>query len=98
MSELKKRLPNIATLSAMKMEKNFIAIEKGYDRQPALSVHGTMRFWLYRLDEEKAELDKAVETGNAVNILEELADLSNIIDYMAERLARLKELGIYEVY
>jgi hypothetical protein len=94
-SELKKRLVNIKTLAMLKMEKNFIAVlEKGYDRQPYNSVNGTMRFWLNRIRQETDELEQGIMTNDAVNVAEEIADISNLLDYMFEHLQDLKEKGV----
>lgn len=84
---LKKRLLTIKTLNAMKMEKNFIALEKGYSRQPYLTYN--IFFWIDKLEEELLELRKAVIINDITNIKEELADLSNVIDYAFEYISNI---------
>lgn len=85
-SNLKKRLPTIKTLSMLKIEKNFIALEKGYPRQPYLDPHQSLSFLIDRLLDEYIELQRAEITKNSENMKEELADMSNIIDYIFEKL------------
>jgi len=72
------------TLAMMKMEKNFVALEKGYPRKP-YKKHSMARL-LGRLDEEVEELKRAIRVRNRENSKQECADVSNIIDYIFERL------------
>ena len=72
------------TLAMMKMEKNFRAhIEKKYPRKPY--EHYNLEFWIYRLKQELQELTKGYENRDVENIREELADISNLVDYAFER-------------
>jgi len=71
------------TLAMIKMEKNFVAVlEKGYARKPYEQFN--MDFFKKRLQEEVDELKDAIHEGNQDHIMSELADVSNIIDFMAE--------------
>jgi NTP pyrophosphatase (non-canonical NTP hydrolase) len=71
------------TLAMIKMEKNFVAVlEKGYARKPYENFN--MDFFKKRLQEEVDELKDALKEGNQDHILSELADVSNIIDFMYE--------------
>lgn len=88
--ELKKRLPEIHTLEALKMEKNFIAQEKGYPRQPYRAPDQPPSYLIHRIKEEINELETAYKKVNTENMLEELADISNLIDYLFESLTRFK--------
>lgn len=72
------------TLAMMKMEKNFVAQEKGYPRKPYEKL--TFSDLFLRLDEEMAELFNAVFTHEIENAKKECADVSNIVDYIFERL------------
>ena len=57
-------------------------IDKKYERKPQDEYSYT--FWIMRLEEEKEELEEALhESEDAV--MDELADMSNIIDYMYEK-------------
>jgi hypothetical protein len=80
---LKLRIPGIQSLSMMKMEKNFIALEKGYPRQPYF-FH-TIENLLTHLEAEVKELRDAFTQNDSVNIREEIADISNICDYLYEK-------------
>jgi len=74
------------TLAMIKMEKNFVAhIEKGYPRQPykVFSCHELLR----RLSEEWFELKEALKNKNCEEAMKECADLSNIVDYIFEKLS-----------
>lgn len=83
----KKSLIGIKTLSMMKMEKNFIAhIEKGYLRKPYNDKKQPIDFLLDRIEDEFDELNEAFEANNLEVMLEELADMSNIIDYLYEKV------------
>lgn len=81
---LKKRLPTIKSLAMLKMEKNFIALEKGYCRQPY--KYFEIHFWINKLNEELKEFKEAFNKRDINNMKEELADLSNVIDYIFELL------------
>lgn len=84
--ETKFRLPRIKSLAMMKMEKNFIAvIEKGYPRQPYKEY--PFGFWVSRLEQELKELKDAFKEGSLSELREEIADLSNILDYMYEKVS-----------
>jgi hypothetical protein len=83
---LKYRLPQIKMLNMLKMEKNFIVMEKGYDRQPYLAKEAPLKFWVQRIKDETKELEDAIERKDISNMKEELADLSNIIDYIFEKV------------
>ena len=73
----------IKSLAMLKMEKNFIAvIEKKYPRQPY--KHYDLPFLFKRLAQEGLELNQAMKTGDMELVREELADISNIVDYMFE--------------
>ncbi len=102
---LKFRLPTIETLNAMKMEKNFIAMEKGYHRQPYKDPAQTLDFWLTRINDEREELKDAVNRlqdqlrlnmpkhnilSAVTSVKEELADISNIVDYVYEYVTRIE--------
>jgi len=68
----------------LKMEKNFRAHnDKGYPRQPY--EHYNLDFWLYRLAQEFLELKEEIKRKNYEGIRDELADLSNLIDFAFER-------------
>lgn len=82
---LKHRLPEIRTLAMLKMEKNFIALEKGYQRQPYKGAQHT-RFLIQRIKDETKELEDALDSHHILMMLEELADISNIIDYLFEQV------------
>lgn len=84
-NELKIRLKEIKSLAMMKMEKNFIAyVEKGYPRQPYREY--PFGFWIKRLEQELKELKQAFQDGTLTNMREEIADLSNLLDYMYEKI------------
>lgn len=81
--DLKKRLPKIQSLAMLKMEKNFIAYcEKNYPRQPYKELPPT--YLLKRILDETEELTIAISQKNIRGILEECADVSNLIDYLYE--------------
>jgi len=73
------------TLAMIKMEKNFVAQEKGYPRKPYEKFSTT--HLLRRLDEEITELKIAIGNGDLEESKGECADVSNIIDYLFEQLA-----------
>jgi len=87
------------SLEYWKREKNFRALDKGYARDPE---GFPFRFLLQRLREELDELEAALinETGyenmpmtnfylpsQAETIIEECADVSNLVDYIASKAA-----------
>lgn len=79
-------MENIKTLFCIKMEKNFIAQEKGYPRKPYDEY--TLMFLMQRLQEEVDELRFAVFTQDFQDARLECADVSNITDYIFEKLAQ----------
>lgn len=91
MSEnLKHRIPEINSLAMLKMEKNFIAhIEKRYPRQPYRKLLPS--YLLKRIKEEVEELEQALLQGDILDIMEECADISNIVDYLFEVVLGLKK-------
>lgn len=73
------------SLAMLKMEKNFVAhIEKKYPRQPYKDY--PMKFLFKRLQDEVAELRDALEHGDIAWPKSECADVSNIVDFIFERL------------
>ena len=76
----------------LKMEKNFIAvIEKGYSRCPYDEydlIDATE--WLTR---EYKELLDAVKNGTITEIKNEIADVSNVLDYMYEMVLIEEEVN-----
>jgi len=87
--QLKKRLPQIKTLAMLKMEKNFIAQEKGYPRQPyKLYSLGDL---YAKLIEEVTELHEAMKQKNTQEAKRECADISNVVDYFFEKLLEESE-------
>lgn len=73
----------IKTLAMIKMEKNFIAHnEKGYPRQPY--EHFTIEKFLDRIEEELEEAIDAYDMLNYKALKQELADISNLVDYCFE--------------
>jgi len=72
------------TLAMMKMEKNFVAQEKGYPRKPYHNY--SLDFLIKRLYQENTELVKAILTEDFENAKLECADVSNIVDYIFEKL------------
>ena len=77
------------TLEQIKKNKNWIAYEKGYPQDPeGFSVF----FLLKRMKDEIKELDDKLESLTEYqiifndSILEELADISNIIDYLSTKI------------
>ena len=81
---------NMKSLAMWKMEKNFIAhVDKRYPRRP-YEAFTTYRL-LERLNEELLELMEACLTLEDVEKAKsECADVSNIVDYIYERLANGK--------
>lgn len=89
---LKHRLPGIKTLAMLKMEKNFIAlIEKGYSRQPYDAEGQPTAFLIDRIRDELKELQLAYLNHDLLGMKEECADISNLVDYLFEKLSRQKE-------
>ena len=84
--ELKKRLPSIQSLAMLKMEKNFIALEKGYPRQPYSDCNQPTSFLIDRIHDELKELEEAFGKKDIRTMKEECADISNIVDYLFEQL------------
>jgi len=87
---LKRRLPEIKSLSMLKMEKNFIALEKGYPRQPYNDMNQPTSFLIRRIEEELQELKDAFKETNIKVMKEECADISNIVDYLFEMLLKFE--------
>ncbi len=77
----------IKSLAMLKMEKNFRALAKGYPRQP---YRLALAFLLKRLKQEVKELEKELKKYNYVNAKAECADVSNIVDYIFEKLSKVK--------
>lgn len=75
------------SLAMLKMEKNFIAVlEKKYPRKPYVEY---ALIPLYnRLVEESKELKEAIYDLSVEAIRNEIADMSNILDFMFEILNR----------
>ena len=93
-AHLKFRLPSIKTLAMLKMEKNFIAvIEKGYPRQPYNSEIQDVKFLINHIGDEVKELLDAWVSSDLAGMMEECADISNLIDYLFEKLAKGKEIA-----
>jgi NTP pyrophosphatase (non-canonical NTP hydrolase) len=91
--KLKWRLPKINSLAMLKMEKNFIAYcEKNYPRQPYQDEKQPIFFLLKRIIEETQELCEAYCFKNVKGMKEECADISNLIDYVFEKLLRGENL------
>jgi NTP pyrophosphatase (non-canonical NTP hydrolase) len=89
LEEMRQTMTHIKSLAMLKMEKNFRALEKGYPRQPykQYSVH-----WLFqRLMEETKELAVALENSDYQNGMCEFTDVSNIVDYIFEKLSQKRE-------
>lgn len=75
----------IKTLAMLKMEKNFVALlVKKYPRQP-YRAYGTEDLMI-RLREEVEELQKALDELYSEGAKKECADVSNIIDFIFERI------------
>lgn len=84
-------MTEIKTLAMLKMEKNFRGhIEKGYPRFPYRIYN--MLFWIERLTQELNELKEKFALLDFEGMREELADLSNLVDYDFER-SLLEEQG-----
>ena len=77
------------TLAMIKMEKNFIAhIEKGYPRKPY--EYFDLGFLRMRLLQEVTELNEALKSGTIEDAKRECADVSNVVDYIFEKLSNEK--------
>ena len=75
------------TLAMIKMEKNFIAvIEKKYPRKPYETF--TIGKLIDRLEEEYKELVDAYLETNYSAMLSELADVSNLVDFIFEQVMK----------
>jgi hypothetical protein len=73
------------TLAAIKMEKNFIAVnQKGKTRYPYKDM--TLKQLQKRLHDEVKELDESIEKKDTKNGRLECGDVSNITDYIFEAL------------
>jgi len=78
------------SLAMLKMEKNFIAvIEKQYPRKPY--EYFDLGYLRMRLLEEVTELNEALKSGTVEDAKGECADVSNIVDYIFEKLSQEKE-------
>jgi NTP pyrophosphatase (non-canonical NTP hydrolase) len=85
--DLKFRLRGIRSLAMLKMEKNFIAFcEKSYPRQPYRDPKQTIAFSIDRIGEELKELIDAYDNLDTQTMMEECADISNLVDYLFEKL------------
>jgi hypothetical protein len=90
---------SIKSLAMLKMEKNFKAvIDKGYPRQPY--KHYALTFLMQRFVDESKELEEAMEiyvnaeshdTVITADVREEIADVSNCLDYLYEAIQRVEE-------
>lgn len=81
------------SLAMRKMEKNFIAhLEKKYPRKP----YSTYSIWflLNKLRQETNELDHAILKSDFENAKDECADISNIVDFIFERLMIVMGRGL----
>lgn len=84
---------NPKTLAMRKMEKNFIAhLEKKYPRKPYCQY--SIWFLINRLREETNELHHAVLKSDFEGAMSECADVSNIVDFIFERLMIVVGRGI----
>jgi len=72
------------TLAMIKMEKNFRALDKGYPRRPYETYN--IDKLIKRLQEELNELLDARIRKSYWDMLFELADISNIVDYIFEQV------------
>ena len=80
-------MSKIKTLFCIKMEKNFIAQEKGYPRKPyeAFSLVALG----HKLMEEVLELEEAILKLDMEGAKIECADVSNVVDYLFEKLMNM---------
>ncbi len=80
---MSKNFKEIKSMAMLKMEKNFIAVmEKGYERKPYDFKNPA--FWIVKITQELDELTQAWVKKDYQNIREELADISNVCDYLYE--------------
>lgn len=70
------------SLEFWKREKNFIAQDKGYVRDPEGFSY---KFLMGRLSDEKEELEEAIKLKNSSKIIRECSDVSNIVDYISSK-------------
>ncbi|MBA7491416.1 hypothetical protein ES702_01961 [subsurface metagenome] len=70
------------SLEFWKREKNFIAQDKGYVRDPEGFSY---KFLRKRLLDEMIELGNAIGSGNISLIIKECSDVSNIVDYISSK-------------
>jgi hypothetical protein len=88
-NDLKFRLSTIKSLAMLKMEKNFIAhCEKKYPRQPYKEL--SPEYLIRRIQEEQKELEAGLIASDFDNMMEECADISNLVDYLFEVVLRYK--------
>ena len=81
------------SLAMRKMEKNFIAhLEKKYPRKPYSDY--SIWFLIKRLRQETNELDRAILKSDFENAKDECADISNIVDFIFERLMIVTGRGL----
>jgi len=84
-------LKRIKSLAMLKMEKNFIAhLSKDYPRNPYEQF--TTVFLFKRLREEMRELRDALDKNDLREAMLEVADLSNLCDFLFERLCLLEAI------
>ena len=87
----------VKSLSMLKMEKNFVAaMDKGYPRRPyekwdIVDLHSFVEREMKELKHEVITLGKVEEFGlfehdQLIKIMNEIADVSNTLDYLYERL------------
>jgi len=75
------------------MEKNFIAVlEKKYPRKPYSEY--SMAFFLKRIRDETLELERAISANDFENAMWECGDISNIVDFIFERLIIVVGRGV----
>jgi len=78
------------TLAMIKMEKNFVAQEKGCPRKPYETY--SLGDLYAKLVEEVVELHEAMKKQNTEEAKVECADVSNVIDYIFEKLQEVKKI------
>ena len=77
---------SILTLAMLKMEKNFVGhLIKCYPREPY--KHFDETFLLKRIKQEIKELEIALTSPEPHFAMEECADVSNLVDFLFERLS-----------
>ena len=73
----------------LKMEKNFRGyIEKGYPRKPYERYD--LEFWRKRIKQEVKEFEDALKNRDFYGMKEELADISNLVDFTFERVLHVE--------